>query len=321
MSLLKYIGKKLVIAVFLLIFVVALNFTIVHIAPGGPEAMLFGPRISEETREAYRRSLGLDKPIYEQFVLYMKELLSGNLGQSYYFKRPVTTVIGARVFPTVLLIGSALILSTVIAIPLGVISAKKQYSKTDHAITFGGLAGISFPIFWLGLLFQLLFAVYLDWAPISGYDTPGSEATGFDYYVDVFKHLMLPMLTLTVASIAVIMRLTRSSMLEVLRQDFVLTARAKGLSERSVIYSHALKNALRPVITILALSIGFLLTGAVLTETVFNWPGLGRLAFDSIFTRDYPVLLGLFFIVAIMVILANLAADVVYALIDPRVKY
>jgi len=304
-----------------MIFVVALNFTIVHISPGGPEAMLFGPRISEDIRERYKRSLGLDQPLYEQFVVYLRELFSGNLGFSYQFDRPVTTVIGSRVWPTTLLIGAALILSTIIAIPLGVISATKQYSKTDHAITFGGLAGISFPIFWLGLLFQLMFAVYLDWTPVSGYETVGSEDAGFAHYKDVFMHLLLPMLTLTVANLAVVMRLTRSSMLEVLRQDFVVTARAKGLSERSVIYSHALRNALRPVITILALSIGFLLTGAVLTETVFNWPGLGRLAFDSIWTRDYPVLLGLFFIIAIMVILANLAADVVYALIDPRVKY
>ncbi len=304
-----------------MIFVVALNFTIVHIAPGGPEAMIFGPRISEEIRQRYRRALGLDKPLFEQFILYLKELFTGNLGVSYTYDRPVIDVIGGRVWPTTLLIGSALILSTIIAIPLGVMSATKQYSKTDHAITFGGLAGISFPIFWLGLLFQLMFAVYLDWTPVSGYETTGSEATGFAHYKDIFMHLLLPMLTLTVANLAVVMRLTRSSMLEVLRQDFVLTARAKGLSERSVIYSHALKNALRPVITILALSIGFLLTGAVLTETVFNWPGLGRLAFESIFIRDYPVLLGLFFIVAIMVILANLAADIVYALLDPRVKY
>jgi peptide/nickel transport system permease protein len=304
-----------------MIFVVALNFTIVHIAPGGPEAMLFGPRIGEDVRERYRRNLGLDRPLYEQFITYLKELFSGNLGISYQYDRTVTHVIGGRVWPTTLLIGTALILSTVIAIPLGVMSATKQYSKTDHAITFGGLAGISFPIFWLGLLFQLMFAVYLDWTPVSGYETTGSAATGFAHYKDIFMHLLLPMLTLTVANLAVVMRLTRSSMLEVLRQDFVLTARAKGLSERSVIYSHALRNALRPVITILALSIGFLLTGAVLTETVFNWPGLGRLAFESIFTRDYPVLLGLFFVVAIMVILANLGADVVYALIDPRVKY
>lgn len=304
-----------------MIFVVALNFTIVHIAPGGPEAMLFGPRISEDVRERYRRSLGLDRPLYEQFITYLKELFAGNLGFSYQYDRTVTSIIGARVWPTTLLIGTALILSTVIAIPLGVMSATKQYSKTDHALTFGGLAGISFPIFWLGLLFQLMFAVYLNWTPVSGYSTVGSEAGGFAHYKDVFMHLLLPMLTLTVANLAVVMRLTRSSMLEVLRQDFVLTARAKGLSERSVIYSHALRNALRPVITILALSIGFLLTGAVLTETVFAWPGLGRLAFESIFIRDYPVLLGLFFIVAIMVILANLAADVVYALIDPRVKY
>jgi len=311
----------LIISFFLMIFVVALNFTIVHIAPGGPEAMLFGPRISEDIRERYRRVLGLDKPLYEQFVIYLKELFSGNLGISYTYDRPVSDVIGGRVVATTLLIGSALILSTVIAIPLGVISATKQYSKTDHAITFGGLAGISFPIFWLGLLFQLLFAIYLGWVPVSGYQEVGSTATGFAHYKDVFMHLLLPMLTLTVANLAVVMRLTRSSMLEVLRQDFVLTARAKGLGERSVIYSHALRNALRPVITILALSIGFLLTGAVLTETVFNWPGLGRLAFESIFIRDYPVLLGLFFIVAIMVVLANLAADVVYALIDPRVKY
>ena len=311
----------MIISFFLMIFVVALNFTIVHIAPGGPEAMLFGPRISEDIRERYRRVLGLDKPLYEQFVIYLKELFSGNLGISYTYDRPVSDVIGGRVVATTLLIGSALILSTVIAIPLGVISATKQYSKTDHAITFGGLAGISFPIFWLGLLFQLLFAIYLGWVPVSGYQEVGSTATGFAHYKDVFMHLLLPMLTLTVANLAVVMRLTRSSMLEVLRQDFVLTARAKGLGERSVIYSHALRNALRPVITILALSIGFLLTGAVLTETVFNWPGLGRLAFESIFIRDYPVLLGLFFIVAIMVVLANLAADVVYALIDPRVKY
>ena len=311
----------MIIAFFLMIFVVALNFTIVHIAPGGPEAMLFGPRISEDVRERYRRSLGLDQPLYEQFISYLKELFAGNLGFSYQYDRAVTEVIGSRVWPTTLLIGTALILSTVIAIPLGVMSATKQYSKTDHALTFGGLAGISFPIFWLGLLFQLMFAVYLDWTPVSGYSTVGSEAGGLAHYKDVFMHLLLPMLTLTVANLAVIMRLTRSSMLEVLRQDFVLTARAKGLSERSVIYSHALRNALRPVITILALSIGFLLTGAVLTETVFAWPGLGRLAFESIFIRDYPVLLGLFFIVAIMVILANLAADVVYALIDPRVKY
>jgi len=324
MSLKTYIFRRclMIIPTFLGITVIA--FTIMHLAPGGPVRFHFGltSGVDEELILALEHKMGLDKPIYEQYFIWLNQLLHGDLGYSFITSQSVIVMISARTLNTFKLMMTALILSIVIAIPLGVLSAVKRYSITDHLSMIGALFGVSIPGFWMGLMLILVFGLYLRWFPVSGTQSIGvTFSSPIDMFIDQLKHLVLPATVLALSGTALITRLVRSVMLEVLKEDYLMTARMKGLRERIVIYKHALRNALLPVITVVGLQLGTILGGAVVVETVFSWPGLGRLIVQAAFSRDYPVIMGVTVIVAFMVLISNLAADITYALVDPRIRY
>jgi len=303
----EYIIRRLLMAVPTIFGVVLIVFLMVRLLPGDPALVIAGEQATKEEVERIRHELGLDKPIHEQFFIFIGKLLQGDLGRSVRSKHPVVEDLIWYFSNTLQLAVGAIIFATVIGVIAGVISATKPYSLLDHAITFGSLFGISMPIFWFGLLLQLFFAVWLGWFPAAGMGS--------------IKHAVLPTITMGLFSLANIMRITRSSMLESLSKAYVKTAMAKGLKNRTVIYKHALLNALIPIITIVGLQFGTLLAGAVLTETVFAWPGIGRLLVDSILARDYPVVQGAVLLIAVVFILVNLVTDILYAYVDPRVRY
>jgi len=305
----------------LVLGVIVLNFTLIHIAPGDVATVLAGEDASPEYVQALRERFGLNRPIYEQLGIYISSVLRGDLGYSFANRSPVISSIFERVPATVLLICSSMLFSISLGILFGVYASKRPYSKLDNAITIGSLLGYSVPNFWLGMMLMLLFALTLRLLPVQGMFTVGVEMSDFERIIDVAQHLVLPVLVLGTSQLALYARLTRASMLEVLDQDYITTAKAKGCNERSVTFDHALKNALLPTVTMIGLNLGFVLTGATLTETVFAWPGIGRLMYDSIFRRDYPVLMGIFIIISVSVIFASLLTDIVYAYLDPRIRY
>jgi len=282
-------------------------FSIVHIIPGDPARIMAGVDATGEEIELIRRQLDLDKPVYIQYFLWMSKVLSGDLGRSIVTNQPVLPEIIHRFSATLQLTLAAIILAVLMGVTVGVVSATKPYSLFDHLSMVSALFGVSMPIFWMGLMFIFLFSVTLGLFPSSGKDG--------------IEHIVLPALTLGLASTGIIARMTRSSMLEVLGQDYVRTARAKGATEDDVVYRHALKNAMIPIVTIVGLQFGYLLSGAVLTETVFNWPGIGRLMVDSIFNRDFPMIQGAVLLVASSFVLVNLLTDLLCAYLDPRVKF
>ena len=260
--------------------------------------------------------MGLDKPVWQQYLIWVGGVLRGDLGISYIDQRPVATQIWQRLPKTVLLTGTALLLSLGLALPIGVIAAVKQYSWFDNISTIFSTAGISLPSFWLGLMCILIFSVRLGWFPSGGVVTIGQPFS----MGDLLKHLVMPAFVLATISIAGWSRYIRGSMLEVVRQDYVRTARAKGLREQLVIVRHALRNALIPVATLMGLSIPDLVGGALITETIFSWPGIGRLAWHATTKRDYPIIMGVVVMATVMVIFGNLMADIAYGLLDPRIK-
>jgi len=292
-------------------------FLLMHLAPGGPEAALLGGDISKDTAAQLRRSLGLDQPLPIQYAKWLGSALRGNLGVSYLQGEPVSRVIHEHLGATAQLAASALVLAILVAVPLGVLSAVRANSWVDRSATGVALAGVSFPSFWLGILLILLFASALRWLPASGMTSTGLEGD----VADRLQHAILPTITLAATQMAAFLRFTRSSLLETLHQPFVAVARAKGLRERGVLLRHAFRNALIPLITLLGLSIRFLVGGAVLTETVFAWPGIGRLAVAAVTARDYPLLLGLNLLVALAVIVGNVLTDLLYSLADPRIAW
>ncbi len=298
-------------------------FIIINAAPGNPMSTLVDPNISAEAIERRLESLGLDRPLMERYGIWLREAVQGNLGfSSRYRGRAVTDVIQTRLAPTLLLTFSSIFLGFILAVPIGVISATRQYSRLDYTVVIAAIAGVSIPVFFLGIVLIWLFSLQLGWLPVGGMMRAGARhASWFAYASDVGRHLVLPLITLTAAGTARFVRFTRSSMLEVVRQDYVRTARAKGLSERVVIYRHALRNALLPVVTILGLSLPFLFSGAVITEAVFAWPGMGTLIIEAVSTRDYALLMGTNLFLAVLVILGNMLADIMYALVDPRIRY
>jgi peptide/nickel transport system permease protein len=302
-----YLLRRVLIALPTLLGVVLLVFLMVRLAPGDPAVLLAGEFATPETLEAIRARYGLDRSLPEQFFIYMGALLRGDLGESARSRRPVLEELKTY-FPNTLELALAAILVAVLTgIPLGILAALRPGSGLDLSVMVLALLGVSMPVFWFGLLAILIFSVELGWFPVAGKGT--------------LAHLVLPAITLGINATALLARMTRGTLLEVLSQDYIRTARAKGLSERVVIFKHALRNALIPVITVVGLEFGTLLSGAVITETIFAWPGLGQLLVGSILARDYPVVQGAVLLVATSFVLINLLVDLLYAAIDPRVRY
>ncbi|MEJ2727876.1 MAG: ABC transporter permease [Deltaproteobacteria bacterium] len=303
----NYLIKRLLSTIPVLIGISLLLFFMLRMLPGDPAQVLAGQMATPQEIENIRHQLGLDRPVYEQYVIYLSHLVRLDLGRSARTQNPVIDEVWARLPNTLLLAVVAIALACLFGIPAGIISAVRPYSWIDYLVTMSALFGISMPVFWLGLMLVVLFAVILHWLPAGG--------TGS------WQHVILPSVTLAAAMVAFIARMTRSTMLETLSQDFTTTARSKGLAETVVIVKHALKNALIPIITVVGLQFGFLLGGAILTETVFAWPGLGRLIYDSISARDYPMIQGTILIFGLIYILVNLGVDLIYAFVDPRIRY
>lgn len=264
---------------------------------------------------------GLDKPIHIQLGIYLSQVLQGNFGNSYTYRQPVFDIIGERLGATIMLMISVVIVSAVVGILLGVIAAYKAHSLPDNLLSMGALIGYASPAFWSGLLLLLIFALYLRWFPMQGMVSTTQQYTGLAYFLDVLHHAILPIVNLSLLYLALIFRMTRANMLELFNEDYVLTARAKGLPERTVVMKHILRNALLPVVSVIGNNFAHVLGGAILTETIFGWPGIGRLVASSINSRDYPVLMGVFIMVAILVVIVNLITDIVYVYIDPRIRY
>ncbi|MBI4183199.1 MAG: ABC transporter permease [Proteobacteria bacterium] len=319
---LTYLFRRVLQAVPLLLLVVVITFLLVHAAPGDPVDVLSGQmETAPEYREQLRREFGLDRPLYVQLGRYVAKVTSLDLGYSLRYRVDVFDLIMSRLPATLLLMGTSLVLSSAIGILLGAFAARHPYSAADNAATLVALAGYSMPVFWLGQLLLLLFALNLGWFPTQGMASLRAPAEGWGRAFDIAHHLALPALTYSVYNLTLIFRLTRARMQETLAEDYITTARAKGVSEGAVVFRHALRNALLPVVTVIGLTFGFMLAGSVLTETVFAWPGLGRLMYEAIMARDYPILMGLFIFISSLVIVANVITDVIYALIDPRVVY
>ena len=323
MTLKDYIIRRSIIIVPTFFLISVIVFVLIHAAPGDPvTAMTSGRMVDPAIKERLRIEYGLDKPIPVQYAMWLNKLLHGDLGFSFVGGDTVWNMISIRIPLTVELMLTAELISISVAVVLGVIAAVKHNTVTDALCSLGALAGYSTPDFWFALMLVLVFSVSLGWLPAGDSQTPGLVFTSaFGALSDHLKHLLLPTVALVVGWTAYLFRIVRSSMLEVLSQDYVITARAKGLKERVVIYKHALRNALLPVITYLGYSIGFLLGGAVVIEEIFNWPGLGQLMVVTAEKKDYPALMGLSLIIAIMVLVANLVADIAYAAVDPRIKY
>ena len=301
----------------MLVGVSLILFTLMRLAPGGPEAVLIGGEFSPEVAAGIRHRLGVDRPLLVQYGSWALAALRGDLGRSFKTGDPVAALIWDRLPSTLQLTAGALVFALAVAVPLGVLAAVRQNTVWDSLGSAVSLFGISFPSFWLGIMLILLFSELLRWLPPSGLSEYGQEAD----LAARFRHAILPTLTLGLIQMAAFMRFTRSSLLEALRQDYVRTARAKGVSATRVIWRHALRNALIPVVTVVGLSLPTLVGGAVLTETVFAWPGIGRFAVGAVFERDYPVIMGVNLLVGALVITANLVTDLVYCLIDPRISY
>jgi len=320
----NYIFRRLLLTVPVFFGITFVTFFIIHLAPGSPTDMLVegGPRVSFEARERLAKLYGLDKPIHIQYINWLKRFISLDFGNSFKDERPVMEKILERLPATLLLEGISLLLIFGIAIPIGVLSAAKQYSAFDKITTIFVFIGFSLPSFWLALILMNFFGVRLNLLPISGMRSIGAEYLPFwQRFVDRVKHLVLPVFVSAFGGLASISRYTRAGMLEAIRQDYIRTARAKGLPEKVVIYKHALRNALLPVITLIGFSIPGLIGGSFIIETIFAWPGMGRLGYTAIMARDYPVIMGVGVISAILTLLGNLLADLLYALVDPRIRY
>ncbi len=322
MSLKIYVLKRLFHAVPLILCVIVFNFILIHVAPGDPVQSLVGEFPAPEAYVAeVRKAFGLDKPLLVQLLLYIRNVASGDLGFSFYYRQPVLHVILERIPATLQLMIPALLFSAIVGVLLGILSSRKPYSLLDNTISTAALVGYCVPAFWLGQMLMLVFSIKLGWLPAQGLGTLGLELTGLAALGDRLSHLLLPVLALSIRHVAINARMMRGSMLEVSYEDFITLARSKGLEEKKIIIRHMLPNALLPVVTIIGLDVGFLFTGSVLVETVFGWPGIGRLMYESIVKRDYPVLMGNFLITTILVVIVNLIVDLIYVWLDPRVKY
>lgn len=299
-----------------------MNFVLVRLAPGDPVTYMIGdapadPAYVDQLRERY----GLDRPLYEQLGRYIFQVLQGDLGYSFISREDVTTVLASRMPASLLLLSTQFVLSIIFGMLLGVLSAQRQGSKVDQGVTVLSLIGFAVPAFWLAQMLMLVFSLQLGLFPSQGMRTLRYNLTGWAAFWDVMHHLALPALTLTIFNMALIARVTRASMINTMRLEFITYARSKGVRESVVIWLHALRNAMLPVVTVIGLNIRTLIAGAVLTETVFAWPGIGRLTYDSILSRDYPVLMGILLLIGLTVVIGNILTDLAYAYLDPRVRY
>lgn len=322
MHIIKYIGGRLFKAAFVLVAIAVLNFFLIHAAPGDPAAVMAGEAGSTDEifLQQLQEKFGLDQPLHVQLWRYVSGLLQFDLGYSYRQDAPVIDLIMERLPATLLLTGTAFVLSIALGMLAGTLSAMHVGKWADTLITTLALIFYATPLFWIALMAILLFSVQLQWLPAYGMSTIGESFTGLDYVLDIAKHLILPATTLGLFFTAIYARMTRSSILETSGQDFVKTAKAKGLSDGKIMRRHVLRNAILPVVTLAGLQAGQIVGGAVLTETVFAWPGIGRLMFDALLQRDYNLLLGVFLISSAMVLLFNLITDLVYLIVDPRIE-
>jgi peptide/nickel transport system permease protein len=319
---LSYIVRRTGQLVPILLVIVCFNFVLLHLAPGDPITYLVGDAPTDErVLSELRASLGLDRPLYEQLAIYLGQIARGDLGYSYISRESVTTILLSRLPATLLLLGTQFVLSIVFGILLGVASARRQGSLIDQGVTLLSLVGFAVPAFWLAQMMVLIFSLQLGLFPSQGMHSLRLGATGFAAVWDMLHHLVLPALTLTIFNLALIARVTRASMINALRMEYIVYARSKGVAEGTILWFHALRNAVLPVITVIGLNFRTLIAGAVLTETVFAWPGIGRLTYDAVLARDYPVLMGIFILIGITVVIGNILTDIAYAALDPRVRY
>lgn len=313
----RYVVRRLLLLVPVLLGVSVIIFLVLHLAPGDPAEIMLGSQATQADLERLRAELGLTQPLYVQYVHWVGLVARGDLGRSIWMKRPVLNEVLGRFKATLVLTGAALVLSTAAGLALGIASAIRPNSLLDRLSAVASLFGASMPVFWLGIVLMVVFALWLGWLPASGMFAP----YGGGDLRDLLVHLALPAVTLAAASVTIIARLTRSTMLETLGQDYIRTARAKGVVERAVVLRHGLKNALIPIVTVVGVQAGYLLGGAVLTETVFAWPGVGTLMVQGILARDFPLVQGCVLVVALSFVLINLAVDLLYAWLDPRIRY
>ena len=311
----KYILKRILIAIPVLIGITLIDYAVMCLA-GSPLEMLKGPRISDAALQAKEIAAGLDKPLIVQYFVWLWQLLQGNLGYSMKSYEPVSAMIGSHIGPTLLLMGASLALSLLIAVPAGIYSAVKQYSKGDYAVVTASFIGSSIPSFFLALILIYIFTVKLGILPSGGMNTLGMDGS----VADTIRHMVLPVTVLAVSLAGSNIRYIRSSFLEILQQDYLRTARAKGIGYKRVIWKHAMRNALLPIVTVIGMQIPMLFGGAVIIEQVFSWPGLGLMTMTAIMGRDYPVIMGVCLLSAVVVLVSNLITDILYALVDPTIQ-
>ncbi len=313
---LKYIIKRILIAIPVLIGITILDYAIMSLA-GSPLEMMLGPKTTEAALEAKAIQLGLDKPFYVQYFVWLKNVLQGNLGYSIKSYQPVRQIITSHLGPTLLLMGTSMLVGLGVAIPIGIYSAIHRYTKRDYTLVTMSFFGTSIPSFFLSLMFIYLFTVRVGWLPSSGMRTAG----GGGGWADLVKHMVMPVLVLAISIAGSNIRYVRSAVLEILQKDYVRTAKSKGIGRFLTINKHALRNALIPIITVIGMQIPTLFGGAVIIEQVFSWPGLGLITMNAIMSRDYPVVMGVALLTAVVVLMANLITDILYALVDPTIKY
>jgi len=320
-----YLVKRAASALITLALALVLNFFLFRIMPGDPTRTVVGDfRVTPEIKQALVHQFGLDQPLWVQFGLYLKNLFVGNLGVSFQYRgTPVTSIIfGRRLFNTFILMGSSMGVALIIGIIIGTIAAWKRESKFDIGAVVFSLVTYSMPVFWLGMMIILVFGYYLDWIPIAGTITVGMTYSNvFEYAADYLYHMIGPFVTLTLSFLGFYFLIMRDSILDVFTEDYMLTAKAKGLSDRKILFRHAMRNAMLPMVSLLAVEVTYLFGGATMTETVFSWYGIGRLIYEAVVMADYPVLQGIFVVMSVLVIAANFCADIVYAFLDPRIRY
>jgi len=301
--------------------ILGISFFLIHAAPGDPVAALAGDYVTKEYRDLIIQHYGLDQPLITQSFKYFKNVVTGDFGDSYYFKAPVFAVISTRVLPTLLLIVPSVVLSTFFGIVLGMLTVRFKSYTISIGIPILATIIYALPTFWLGYLLILFFSINLNIFPIQGMSNPRYSLEGLEYYIDVFKHLALPLLTMVLTQLAQVVLLVKSRLSEEIQRPYFKTALSKGLKRQSAIFNHALPNAMLPIVTVLGTRFGFLITGSILTETVFAWPGLGRLMIIAIEVRDYPLVLGILFMLSLIILILNLITDLIYTILDPRINF